>query len=139
MFQTFLTYLYFSFSGKLSQTFVPGHTGKLGVSASLTKLHGSCLLSRTCSYAYSPTEMPRVSDSKRLFCPPPPTFWETFPKNTVPKSAKTPIDVEKFAAIIDSVKKSLTIHQISRAQRCISYLETGAPAFQLKKTTTYFL
>ena len=92
---------------------------------------------------------PAVTASAKLKCPeiqslqdysasPPASFWQTFPKNPIPTSATTPIDVERFSTIIDSVKDSPTFHQILRAKKCISYLTSGAPAFQSKHLPPIF-
>lgn len=43
-----------------------------------------------------------------------------------------------FEGLIEQVKTKLTIHQILRAKKCISYLRSGAPAFQIKELPPIF-
>ena len=70
--------------------------------------------------------------------PPHNSFWETFPKRDIPVSAQTPVDIDMFEGLIEQVKPKFTIHQILRAKKCISFLRSGAPAFQIKELPPIF-
>ena len=70
--------------------------------------------------------------------PPNNSFWETFPKRDIPVSAQTPVDIDMFEGLIEQVKPKFTIHQILRAKKCISFLRSGAPAFQIKELPPIF-
>ena len=70
--------------------------------------------------------------------PPHNSFWETFPKRDIPVFAQTPVDIDVFEGLIEQVKTKLTIHQILRAKKCISFLRSGAPAFHIKELPPIF-
>ena len=69
---------------------------------------------------------------------PPAIFWESFPSRAVPVSATTPLNVENLENIVESVEQKLTLHQLLRAKKCILFLKSGAPAYQLKELPPIF-
>ncbi len=59
-------------------------------------------------------------------------FWENFPSNPLPSKPETRIDVEALKALIVTYSPSLLKSEQKRALKCIDYLETGGPAFQIR-------
>jgi hypothetical protein len=57
-------------------------------------------------------------------------FWSSFPSRQVPTEVQSQICVESFKKEIDCSSEQLTFAELSRAKKCISYLTSGAPAFQ---------
>jgi len=58
------------------------------------------------------------------------TFWDKFPKNNLPSSPTTKINVDLFEQKIHDKKNSLSPNVWARAQKSVSYLRYGGPAFQ---------
>jgi hypothetical protein len=59
-------------------------------------------------------------------------FWDRFPSNPIPTKPETRIDIEALKAIFEIRSPSLLKSEQKRAKKCIDYLETGGPAFQIK-------
>ncbi len=59
-------------------------------------------------------------------------FWDSFPSNPLPSKPETRIDVNALKAIIETRSPSLLKSEQKRALKCIDYLETGGPAFQIR-------
>ena len=95
-------------------------------------------MSSASIYPLSEAEMRRDPDPYELQFPPHNSFWETFPKRGIPASAQTPVDIDVFEGLIEQVKPKFTVHQILRAKKCISFLRSRAPAFQIKELPPIF-
>jgi hypothetical protein len=61
----------------------------------------------------------------------PRTFWDKFPSNPIPAAPETRIDITALKAIYEKHKTLLLKSEQNRAEKCINYLETGGPAFQI--------
>jgi hypothetical protein len=57
-------------------------------------------------------------------------FWSHFPSGKIPSVVQSQINVESFKKEIECSSNLLTLAELSRAKKCISYLTLGAPAFQ---------
>jgi hypothetical protein len=57
-------------------------------------------------------------------------FWLRFPSRKLPSKIDSSIDTVVFKQEIDLVSDRLTEAELSRATKCLSYLNSGAPAFQ---------
>ncbi len=61
------------------------------------------------------------------------TFWEKFPFNDLPSRPETRDDHVKLRAIIEEKNPLLLKSEITRAEKCLGYLQNGGPSFQLEK------
>ncbi len=59
-------------------------------------------------------------------------FWDRFPSNPLPTKPETRIDIEALRAIFKNRSPSLLKSEQKGAIKCINYLETGGPVFQIK-------
>jgi hypothetical protein len=57
-------------------------------------------------------------------------FWSRFPSEKIPTVINSQINIESLKKEIDCSSELLTLAEMSRAKKCISYLSSGAPAFQ---------
>lgn len=64
--------------------------------------------------------------------PPHPNFWNFFPKNALPKTPNTCVDIPMLKSKISEVKHKLTWAQLQRAQKCVVSLEKGGDSGQMK-------
>ena len=58
-------------------------------------------------------------------------FWEKFPSRSMPDTAVTRIDVDKFEELVHTMEGKMTIHEKDMAYKAIKNLKEGAPAHQL--------
>jgi hypothetical protein len=61
------------------------------------------------------------------------SFWLHFPSRKLLDKIYSSVDVATLKKEVECLENALTESEISRAMKCISYLTSGAPAFQ--KTT----
>jgi 3-deoxy-D-arabino-heptulosonate 7-phosphate (DAHP) synthase len=57
-------------------------------------------------------------------------FWLHFPSKKIPEKIDSSVDVATLTNEVKSLGNTLTEPEITRAKKCISYLTSGAPAFQ---------
>jgi hypothetical protein len=73
---------------------------------------------------------PEVPTLQNYNVPPPKEFWLSFPKNGLPKTPKTCVNVPVLEEKIRQVQHSLTWAQLRRAEKCVDSLMTGGGAGQ---------
>jgi hypothetical protein len=61
---------------------------------------------------------------------PPKGFWDSFPSRQLPRRPCTRINVPVLKKLCSSSNKQWTVHQAKGAERTITALENGAPAYQ---------
>jgi hypothetical protein len=59
------------------------------------------------------------------------SFWQSFPVNNLPSKPETKINTVRLSELIEENKHLLLKSELARAKKCIEYLTSGAPAFQI--------
>jgi hypothetical protein len=60
----------------------------------------------------------------------PKSFWDSFPKNDLPEKIETKINTEVSEENIEKAKSKMLPHQFAKAQKALSFLRYGVPAYQ---------
>ena len=58
------------------------------------------------------------------------SFWEKFPKRSVPAKASTRVNVEALRSHVEAVKSKMSCTEVSRAEKVLLDLAEGASAYQ---------
>jgi hypothetical protein len=60
----------------------------------------------------------------------PKSFWDSFPKNDLPEKIETKLNTEVSEGNIEKAKNNMLPHQFAKAQKALSFLRYGVPAYQ---------
>jgi hypothetical protein len=60
------------------------------------------------------------------------SFWQSFPFNNLPSKPETKINTVRLSELIEENRHLLLKSELARAKKCVDFLTTGAPAFQLR-------
>jgi hypothetical protein len=74
---------------------------------------------------------PNIPELINYSIDPPASFWKNFPSNPISPYPETKIDVANLEKLINNSKHLLLKSELNRARKCIEYLTSGAPAFQI--------
>jgi hypothetical protein len=61
------------------------------------------------------------------------TFWEKLPYNGLPTKPETRVDHVKLRSVVKEKIPLLLKSEITRAEKCLEYLQDGGPSFQMEK------
>ena len=80
----------------------------------------------------APRKHPNIPLLSSYKFPPPPSFWENFPKCDLPTRPQSQVQPQVIESYLQQVQEKLTVHQLVRARLACSELRSGTDACQLE-------
>ena len=80
----------------------------------------------------APRKHPNIPLLSSYKFPPPPSFWENFPKCDLPTRPQSQVQPQVIESYLQQVQGKLTVHQLVRARLACSEIRSGTDACQLE-------